>query len=1123
MSNDSGQLQGWPPGEEDYPRQPSTSSSDGSSAETATQQQPDLTAWPWGFSTQSNTAYGAAQPPASSRHPHASYPTSSSQARQQPQYPSYPDSAFDFGQPGDSLWPGEQAAGRGGDGSTSFASSRGEQQQGSSTGQGVSLSMLDLISGPAQTHSLDFQPPPFPHSSDSGFASFAQQPPPADNDDPRRDSLDSGTGSAAFYPTRKHSRTESEPDEGSDSGAMGRQGAARQAGGRAPPSRKGSEHSGSGSNSGSGSGSGSVSGARPTTATDDKKIVQRADKSCKKCRERRVRCDRRWPTCDRCKKRRETCEWAPATQVSEVEEGSDQERIADLTAKVAQLERQLKGNVGSSTAAFGAGQQSTGSGQPQGGPSINLSPPTFAAPTFPFSSAQSSSGLSFQPYSSSSYNPQSTSISDTSPSSITATVQYIYERRLSLTSQESDVLVSYLMTHSASNAHVARSGLSSRLGEKGMVISLTQHLLDAALHACCSKLPGIKPLTDNVLSYKRNLEILTPPEQCHVAVLCALGARASPHSQLLGIESIALQDGTPSPPLYLYAGERREMACRLLESRARELCWQHGLITEAKLEHLDSLVGLVQLLIYEEILPNQSRFFLRNAVGMYEDIRQEAIEKGQRTSRDPKAGPGAALFLADAVIAAACSRPSYITTGELDLFFVSDSVPIPDFPGSDLHDELNGLLQRPLTREKLSEALTTASMWVCGCARLYAQLTTARRPGSASTLPLLKNLWTLIDKVHHAVQELQQLLVSLTVNQVSGCEDQPYSLEHFVLLGVRFDAILVDVINLMHGYLIRNRNGPGQWSEQEDDPLLRQMREESELRVRKCLKLSSFYAQLYLQSQDKHLVHHMLMQLEMLPDWSTLAAQRIGQPDGPISEEYELTENELDWFQQALELSSYYTPKAAHRLQKLAAARQHHTSRWPKMPRLSSLLRGAPNPTGPRPTVDSLNAQQAAHDSHQPQNSHYHFDLPPHANTSSIRPLNPPNDPSELYNVPNNFVPDPSQLYVFDSFGVAASQGLPLSSAPPVPNLDFVQQSFNGQSWLSPPDMPASASSSTPTPNAYLQPTEARGQSAGRAGAMGEQGGTIEVPQVGAVQPGPPAPPGTGMEWMRGGGKGASG
>lgn len=177
--------------------------------------------------------------------------------------------------------------------------------------------------------------------------------------------------------------------------------------------------------------------------------------------------------------------------------------------------------------------------------------------------------------------------------------------------------------------------------------------------------------------------------------------------------------------------------------------------------------------------------------------------------------------LADAVISSSCSRPSFITTGELDQYIVTDGVNIPDFPGSDLSDELKEITQRPLTREKLASALTTACLWVCGCARLFAQLSTGpcrlslyrqidlsdalgpagRRPGAPSTLPLLKSLWKLIDKVHNAIQQLQQLLVSLSVNQVAGCEDEPYGLEHFVLLGVRYDAILVDLINLQHVYL----------------------------------------------------------------------------------------------------------------------------------------------------------------------------------------------------------------------------------------------------------------------------------------------------------------------------------
>lgn len=115
--------------------------------------------------------------------------------------------------------------------------------------------------------------------------------------------------------------------------------------------------------------------------------------------------------------------------------------------------------------------------------------------------------------------------------------------------------------------------------------------------ACCSKLPGIAPLAARIDRYKRDIDHLTPQEQCHVAVLCALGARASPHSQILGVDTAKLHAGAPSIPLYLHAGERREMACRELEARARELCWRHGIISEPSLDNLDSLTGLVQLFV----------------------------------------------------------------------------------------------------------------------------------------------------------------------------------------------------------------------------------------------------------------------------------------------------------------------------------------------------------------------------------------------------------------------------------------------------------------------------------------------------------------------------------------------
>jgi hypothetical protein len=81
------------------------------------------------------------------------------------------------------------------------------------------------------------------------------------------------------------------------------------------------------------------------------------------------------------------------------------------------------------------------------------------------------------------------------------------------------------------------------------------------------------------------------------------------------------------------------------------------------------------------------------------------------------------------------------------------------------------------------------------------KLPLARRPNVPSTLPLLKSLWKLVDKVHTAVQNLQQFFVGLSVEEVVDLEQDPFALEHYILMGVRYDSLLVDIVNLQHTYL----------------------------------------------------------------------------------------------------------------------------------------------------------------------------------------------------------------------------------------------------------------------------------------------------------------------------------
>lgn len=156
----------------------------------------------------------------------------------------------------------------------------------------------------------------------------------------------------------------------------------------------------------------------------------------------------------------------------------------------------------------------------------------------------------------------------------------------------------------------------------------------------------------------------------------------------------------------------------------------------------------------------------------------------------------------------------------------------------------------------------------------------ARRPEAPSVLAELSSLWQQIDIVHSAVQRLQNYFVNMqqtpSSSSASGTQPAPppgphsYTThtptpnlglgtgkgstpssppsrspaaperpsDHYVLLAVRADTRLVDLVNLMHEFLGRE-DIVDVWGEGKKDEwvLVMKMREESEMRVRKCLKL----------------------------------------------------------------------------------------------------------------------------------------------------------------------------------------------------------------------------------------------------------------------------------------------
>lgn len=197
---------------------------------------------------------------------------------------------------------------------------------------------------------------------------------------------------------------------------------------------------------------------------------------------------------------------------------------------------------------------------------------------------------------------------------------------------------------SAAAGRVGYDTLDNTLGATILATSLTYNLLDAAERACCSRLPAIHALTTRIPFFKTNLDKLVPSDQLAVAVLVTLGARVTPHSALLGVSSEALGNGTATPDLYLSAGARREKACRALESRAAEISWAGGILSNVQWDNVQSLAGLTQLLIFEEVKPHESRFRLRNAVGMYIDLLSMADhDPGIETRRSV----GMSLFIGE--------------------------------------------------------------------------------------------------------------------------------------------------------------------------------------------------------------------------------------------------------------------------------------------------------------------------------------------------------------------------------------------------------------------------------------------------------------------------------------------
>ncbi|GAA6003790.1 uncharacterized protein JCM10292_003376 [Rhodotorula paludigena] len=629
-------------------------------------------------------------------------------------------------------------------------------------------------------------------------------------------------------------------------------------------------------------------GQLPDQLVGGTQLVKVTAKSCSNCRTRKVKCDRKYPECTRCTKRKEECDYG------------DDVSIALRPTWVTSLED----DIGS---ASGLAQRT-----PLAGPA-GLNRTSHSSSPYPYPPPQVPVR----------YDPQQTMRNISDIQHRQALIRSGQHSRPGVSGyddddDESSQSFAKLWETFLRASNLGASSSDWRLALPTMASSLTIHLIDASMHSCCFHLPAFHIFSPDVQFFKEHVDSLDLASQVIVGILTSLGARASPHSALLGVAGPDIENGKASLDLVLSAGIRRENAWRAIVKRATDLCSKMEILQVPSARNAQTLVAFVQMLMLAEVKPKTARFFLRSAMGLFRDMQHSDLPPSEVQAIKSSVGP--TLFESDARIAAYLSMPVVISDNDLYEYFEGTGVHVPDLANEDLGPYLDEILDPArglVTRAKLDRALGLTGYFVCAVQRAFSNISSSRRP-STRFLKTVPELWSYVDRAHAAVQKLHRRLVQLDYTP-AGC-DAHHSVDYDLLIGVRMDERLLDIVHLAHVWLIQQRRMD---LTIEDRAALEDLLATSERRVRKCLKLLAFYSKVFVDSLDKHVVYHLVTQLEALPGWATMIAQREGEPTefGPLPAECALTDVELDWFTRALELACFFTPLGHERLLELRAAR----------------------------------------------------------------------------------------------------------------------------------------------------------------------------------------------------------
>ncbi|TNY21155.1 hypothetical protein DMC30DRAFT_436746 [Rhodotorula diobovata] len=681
------------------------------------------------------------------------------------------------------------------------------------------------------------------------------------------------------------------------------------------------------------------------------------EKSCKNCRVRKVKCDRKWPRCNRCKDRDDECDFGTFVPVDTIPEealasATSSPGIAALQARITELEQELAvlrtdPPTSGPLALRSSVVQNTGYGAPPSavGASSGSSIDTVGA-------WSDQSGLAGAPFTG---HPRlgTQALEELSRDvPLSEAIHDVFSRGAGLTrpgSQANKSTVEIFLRGAALQDPALYAAASAGLGplpgpsmtgsgsqistplppppreddpnwqlaKSAMARMLVVHLVQSFFASCCAYLPAFDSWHPRRTWILHNLDNLDPASRVSVAAFCAMGARASQHSAILGITM-------PEPsPVDWYeqtsaAGVRREQACRALHSQALDLAHLLGITYDANRENLEALLVVTQMLMFNELVPRRSRAIVHTAIGQYKELQEGAASASQK--RDTLKHIGLPLLACDALTSATAHKRPLVSPAELEQHFPSL------LPIDPLHDDIQVRLQRclddhltpdgRLSHTGIIECTHIVNAWLVQTERLFAQAAAPMLGGPPmSLIDDIRNVWLLLDQIHEGMRRMQELLVHLGYTP-AGCARDRCADQHLRFI-TRLDLDLLNCFFLVHALVTENL---GLDHLKGDNAQL--VYSESDKHVRKALKLIAFYLEIYITSRDPHLTYHVVWQLELVPKWTTTVVQRFGEPDGPPTAELEVSETELDWLDKGLVCASYYHPVANSRLHELRANRR---------------------------------------------------------------------------------------------------------------------------------------------------------------------------------------------------------